>query len=137
MPYKSILVSLAGKLEEKKVVDEAVKLSQALGAQITFIHVNDPGAGKMHMMMDSLKLVTEDDLKALLGKFGFDFHKNKAKLLVLENEKYAKTVAEKTKGFDLLITGHHNKNSFLSALIDSTDEHISDMVDCPLLLISI
>lgn len=137
MPYNSILVSLAGKLEEKKVVDEAAKLAQALGANLTFIHINDPGAGKMHMMMDSLKLVTKDDLRNLLMKFGFDFQKNKSTLLVLESEKYAKTVAEKTKEFDLLITGHHNKNSFLSALIDSTDEHISDMVDCPLLLISI
>ena len=71
MPYSSILVSLAGKAEEKKLLDEAVKLATQLNSTITFVHVNDPHAGKMNMMMDSLKKVTEAEIRVIIAKFGY------------------------------------------------------------------
>jgi len=137
MPYSSILVSLAGKSEEKKVLDEAVKLANQLNSTLTFVHVNDPHAGKMNMMMDSLKKVSEDEIRALVAESGYPDLSKTAKVLMMVSENYSKTIAKATEDFDLLIIGHHNKNSFLAALIDSTDEHISDLVDCPVLLISI
>ena len=137
MPYSSILVSLAGKKEEKKVVDEAVKLAKQLGSKISFIHVNDPGAGKMHMMMDSLKLVKESDVRDMLAEFGHSDLGKSCTINVIESSHYARTIADASKNYDLLVIGHHNKNSFLAALMDSTDEHISDMVDSPVLLVSL
>jgi len=137
MPYSSILVSLAGKAEEKKLLDEAVKLATQLNSTITFVHVNDPHAGKMNMMMDSLKKVTEAEIRVFIAKFGYvDLSKN-ASILMLESEKYSKSIAQASEKFDLLMIGHHNKNSFIASLIDSTDEHTSDLVDCPVLLVSL
>jgi nucleotide-binding universal stress UspA family protein len=137
MPYSSILVSLAGKNEEIKLVSEAVKLAQKLGSSLTFVHVNDPHAGKMNMMMDSLKKITETEIRKFLADFGQVEISKTSKVLMLESEKYSHAIAEAAKDYDLLIIGHHNKNSFLAALVDSTDEHTSDLVDCPVLLVSL
>jgi len=40
-----------------------------------------------------------------------------------------------TKHADLFIIGHHHKNKFLAAIMDSTDEHVADLVSCPVLLV--
>lgn len=137
MPYSTILVSLAGKSEEKKLLDEAVKLAQKLESTITFVHVNDTRAGKVNMMMDSLKEVTEEDIRGMIAAFGYKELSEKAALIVLKSENYSKSIASAAEKFDLLMIGHHNKNSFLAALMDSTDEHTSDLVNCPVLLVSL
>ncbi|TNE73999.1 universal stress protein [bacterium] len=136
MPYKKILVALAGKEDESSVYAEALKLADVFGATLSFIHVNDPGAGKAHMMMDSLKRVTDDDIKASIANNNIPAEKVD-QVLVLDSANYPKTIAQSSNSFDLLIIGHHNKNSFLAALTDSTDEKVSDMVSCPILLVSI
>ncbi len=137
MPYSSILVSLAGKSEEKKLLDEAVNLANQLNATLAFVHVNDPHAGKMNMMMDSLKKVTEDEIRALIASSGYQDLSKTAPILMLSYENYSEAIAKATDEFDLLIIGHHNKNSFFAALMNSTDEQASDLVDCPVLLVSL
>ncbi|MCG8608705.1 universal stress protein [bacterium] len=51
MPYKNIFVSLDGSENEKRVVQEAVRLASLCQARLSVVHVNDPPAGKAHMMM--------------------------------------------------------------------------------------
>ena len=53
MPYKKILIALECRDEENKVITEAIRLADALNAELSAFHVNDPAAGKAHMMMDT------------------------------------------------------------------------------------
>ena len=40
-----------------------------------------------------------------------------------------------TKGFDLLMMGHHPKSRILAFLKDTTDELVTDRIDCPIMLV--
>lgn len=51
MNYKNIMVGLCGRGDESAVILEAIKIAN--GGHITFIHINDPHAGEMSMMMDA------------------------------------------------------------------------------------
>lgn len=135
MPYKKILVALEVKDAEKKVVEEALKLSTALHSSLSFIHINDPGAGKMHMMMDTLKRVNKNDLQNFVSQLGVPQDVINS-CIVLDSSNYPKAIAEATNGFDLLIIGHQKRNSFLAALTDSTDERVLNLVNCPILLVT-
>ena len=46
------MVGLCGRGDESAVILEAIKIAN--GGHITFIHINDPHAGEMSMMMDAL-----------------------------------------------------------------------------------
>jgi len=62
MRYKNILLSLNGRNDEQRVVDEAMRLTSFFGATLSVVHINDPGAGKAHMLMDTLPRVSERDI---------------------------------------------------------------------------
>ena len=47
------MIALSGRGDEEDVIGEAVKIAQASDAQLTAVHVNDPHAGEMSMMMES------------------------------------------------------------------------------------
>ncbi len=51
MAYKNILVGLCGRGDENIVIKAAMEFSD--GGHITFMHVSDPHAGEMSMMMDA------------------------------------------------------------------------------------
>ena len=54
MHYKNMLRSLNCRDDEKRVLDEAMCLKSYFGANLSVAHVNEPGAGKAHMLMDTL-----------------------------------------------------------------------------------
>lgn len=135
MPYKRILISLDCKKEENNVIHEAVRVARSLDAGLTVIHVNDPGAGKIHMMLDSLPVIGEKDLRNQFRQLGYETVADEIEVIVIASEDYAGEIAKASAGFDLLITGHHAKNRLLAALIDSTDERVSDLVSCPMLIV--
>lgn len=135
MSYKNLLLSLNGTEDEKNAVEEAVKLAKFLQAEITVIHVNDPAAGKTHMLMDSMPLVTEKEIQELFQKFGYAEEAKSIHIRLIESESYAREIALATRGADLLIMGHHPKNAFLAALTDSTDERVADLISCPMLIV--
>ena len=61
------MVGLCGRGDESTVISEAIKIVNE--GHITFIHVNDPHAGEMSMMMDSLdNKITESDMRSLIAK---------------------------------------------------------------------
>ncbi len=53
MPYKKIMVGLSCRGDETAVIKEAVYLSKIHNAELCVIHVNEPHAGEMSMMMDN------------------------------------------------------------------------------------
>ena len=61
------MVGLCGRGDESAVILEAIKIAN--GGHITFIHINDPHAGEMSMMMDALdKKITESDVLSWISK---------------------------------------------------------------------
>jgi len=135
MHYKKILLSLNCREDEKKVVDEAMRLTSFFDATLSVIHINDPGAGKAHMLMDTLPRVDERDIVNQFQQFGYGEKAEKIKIILIDSETYSKAIARVTKDFDLLMMGHHPKSRILAFLKDSTDEHVADRVNCPIMLV--
>ncbi len=135
MPYKKILIALDCTDEENNVIDEAIRLAETLNADLSAFHVNDPAAGKAHMMMDTLPLVSEEDIREQFRKAGYEKEANEIKVTLTESDSYAQEIAKATEDIDLLVIGHHPKNAFLAALIDSVDERVADLVFCPVLVV--
>lgn len=135
MHYKNILLSLNCRDDEKRVLDEAIRLKSFFEANLSVVHINDPGAGKAHMMMDTLPRVRKSDIEDQFKKFGYGDELSKIKIILKDSETYAKAIAGVTKDFDLLIMGHHPKSRILAFLKDSTDERVADRIHCPIMLV--
>ncbi len=136
MPYKSILVALCGRGDEKKVIKEAVKLAELNRAELKAIHVNEPHAGEMSMMMDNPDVkYTEDDVKNWFAGAGFKEIAESVQVLVVSNAAIQKTIIKETEEVDLLILGHRRMNLFKEHFFDSIDEGIVNHVTCPVLVV--
>ncbi|HSO21249.1 MAG TPA: universal stress protein [Desulfosarcina sp.] len=135
MHYDRILLSMDGSGDEKRVVDEAFRLTSFFNAKLAIIVVNDPGAGKAHMMMNTLPRVTEDDIAGNLDAYGYGEKIDQVDIVAKESASYAEAIARTSHDFDLLIMGHHPKSRLLAFLKDSTDERVADRIDCPVLLV--
>lgn len=135
MPYKKILIALECNDEEKNVIEEAIRLAENLNADLSVFHVNDPAAGKAHLMMDTLPFASEDDIREQFRKAGHEKQGREIKITITESESYAQEIAKATEDVDLLVIGHHSKNAFIAALVDSVDERVADLVSCPVLMV--
>ena len=135
MPFDNILVALAGMDDEENVIHETVRLVRALNAQLTVLHVNDPKAGKVSMMMEAQRLVEEEDLRKQFRTLGYNTTADNLKFNIVTGVSLPKIIAEATEEMDLLVIGHRRKNRFLAAFADSADKHLSDLVNCPVLIV--
>ncbi len=135
MLYESIVIALEGLPEEAALIHHAVRLQESLGSSLGLVHVNDPSAGKASMMMGSLPLVREQDLREMVLSAGYPELAETIEVQILEDEAYASSIAGATADADLLILGHHHKSQFMAALVDSTDERLADLASCPILLL--
>jgi nucleotide-binding universal stress UspA family protein len=135
MIYKNILLALAGKDEEKKVIGQAVQLAKDMKAHINVLHVNDSGAGKPHMMMDAPEKIDEQDIRDLLRRNGFKKEADNVKVKIEESDHYPDIIAKATQNADLLVIGHSPKNKLMALLIDSVDEKVADITKCPILIV--
>ncbi len=137
MLYEKVLLAVTGKADEKNVVKETMRLRSFLDATLAIVVVNDPGAGKPHMMMGSLPRVSEEDVVERLTEMGYAEEAQAAEIILVDDENYAKAIARISSGFDLLIMGHHAKGPISAFLTDTIDEHVADRVTCPVLLVPI
>ncbi len=135
MPFDNVLVALAGMDDEENVIHETVRLVRALDAQLTVLHVNDPKAGKVSMMMESHRLVNEEDLRNQFRNLGYNTTADNLKFNIITGVSLPKVIAGATEGMDLLVIGHRRKNRFLAAFADSADKHLADLVACPVLIV--
>lgn len=135
MPYKKILLSLNCSDDERRAVDEAIRLKDFCGATLSVVHINDPAAGKAHMLMDTLPRVEKEDILNLFQKFGYGQEGKYIDILFSDSEDDVKAIARTSKDFDLLVMGHHPKSRIVAALKDSTDERVADRIVCPIMLV--
>jgi nucleotide-binding universal stress UspA family protein len=135
MSFHSIVVALAGKETEEAVVRHAIELSKRLGATLSFLHVQHPGVGKPHMKMDSPEAVTESDIRELIRAAGYAQEANNLQVNVVKGDPYHEKIAEATRAADLMIVGHSQRNAFVSALINSVDEKVANVANCPVVIV--
>lgn len=135
MEYKNLLVAISCSDADVKVLTQAAVLSQALDASITLIHVNDPHAGKVHAMMDSIPRNDKDDIRKHLDNLGFDSLANSVNVIAAEGQHYPEVIAAAAADFDMLIIGHRRKSKMMASLTDSTDERVADLAhNCVMLV---
>ena len=135
MSYDKILIALSGEEDEIKVIREAFRLAEGLSATPAFLTVNNPRAGKPHMMMDTIEPVREEDIRNLIASAGFEDKSKGVDVNIVEDDTYEEEIAKWTKNIDLLVMGRDQKNKFLEALITSLDEKVANIVDCPILIV--
>ncbi len=131
-----IMVSLLGSDDEGVVVDQAVFFAEKFEASLVAIHVNDPHAGEMSMMMDSPgPKITEDIIKDMFKEHGYEHWLDKLEIRLPEGEIVSKTIAEHAQDIGLLVLGHRKMSTFKASFMDSVDEGIANLVPCPVVVV--
>jgi nucleotide-binding universal stress UspA family protein len=133
--YNKIMVALIGDGSEQPVIEQAVNIANDLKANLVVIHVNEPHAGEMSMMMDSPKKVTADKIQDQIKEYGYESILGKLEFIIAEGESIAKTIEHHCNDFDLLIVGHRKMSEFKANFMDSVDEGITNIVACPVLVV--
>ncbi len=134
--YKNVMLALVVEEAEESLIREAAAIVETPGSKLTVIHVNDPHAGEMSMMMDMPgREILEENVRELFRSSGFNDLAEKIKILILESENTATAISDAAKSADLLILGHRKMSTFKSHFMDSVDEGIVNNVDCPILVI--
>ena len=127
------MVGLCGRGDESAVILEAIKIAN--GGHITFIHINDPHAGEMSMMMDALdKKITESDVLSWISKVDKSIVEN-CSILIKSDSSIPKAIYKASEGKDLVVLGHRKQSFFKENFFDSIDEGIVNKVLCPVLVI--
>ena len=136
MGYKKIMVALSGRGDETPVIDEAARLKNSFNAKLITVHVNDPHAGKMSMMMDSAGHdFTEKEIRNLFRNSGHEEIAKRMEVQILTGKAVHKEISKASQGIDLLILGHRKMNRFKDQFFDSEDEGIINTVNCPVLVV--
>ena len=135
MPYNNIAVALAGKDDEIPMIDEAVRLAIILKAKLCVLHVNEPHAGEISMMMDSPPKMTESDFEKMFHEAGHEEIAKIIKVKITNNKSISKGIAALVAEYDLLILNHNRRGKLKELLTDSIDELIVNNVKCPVLII--
>ena len=133
--YNKIMVALIGDGSEQPVIQQAVNIANDLKANLVVIHVNEPHAGEMSMMMDSTNKVTADKIQDQIKEYGYESILGKLEFIIAEGESIAKMIEHHCKDFDLLIVGHRKMSEFKANFMDSVDEGITNIVACPVLVV--
>ncbi len=133
--YNKIMVALIGDGSEQPVIEQAVNIANDLKANLVVIHVNEPHAGEMSMMMDSPKKVTAEMIQDQIKEYGYESILGKLEFIIAEGESIAKMIEHHCKDFDLLIVGHRKMSEFKANFMDSVDEGITNLVACPVLVV--
>ena len=135
MPYKNISVALSGKTDEVPIIDEAVRLAITLKAHLSVLHVTDPHAGEISMMIDPIKKYDEEYFKQLFYDAGHEEVSKNLDIRLLTHKSIPTGIADLATECDLLIIGHSKMNKLKELFTDSIDEMAVNNVSCPVLII--
>jgi len=135
MEYERIVVALAGKENEDVVIRHAIELTRQLGTKLSVLHVQHPGVQKPHMKMDAPDAASEEDLRQLVRDAGHVPEADSLEVNIVKGDPYHESIAEATRGADLMIVGHSQRNAFVAALMNSVDERVANVADCPVVIV--
>ena len=131
------MITLSGRGDEGDVIAEAVTITKASDAQLTAVHVNDPHAGEMSIMMESPgPRLEESDIRDRFRSNGFGEQADTIDVIIINSQNIFQALADETVEADLLLVlGHRKMSTFKSNLMDSIDEGIVNHAHCPVLVI--
>lgn len=121
--------------DEKRVIEHAIAVSEKFNAKLTAIHVNDEYAGEMSMMMDSPDKYEENDIRDAFRTYGFEVIAETMNVKIIMAENIPKAIVEESSEADLLVLGHKRMSSFKASFMDSTDEGVVNLIECPVLVV--
>jgi len=121
--------------DEKRVIEHAIAVSEKFNAKLTAIHVNDEYAGEMSMMMDSPEKYEENDIRDAFRTYGFEVIAERMNVKIIKAENIPKAIVEESSEADLLVLGHKRMSSFKASFMDSTDEGVVNLIECPVLVV--
>jgi len=131
----NIYVGIVMDGEEKRVIEHAIAVSEKFNAKLTAIHVNDEYAGEMSMMMDSPDKYEENDIRDAFRTYGFEVIAETMNVKIIKAENIPKAIVEESSEADLLVLGHKRMSSFKASFMDSTDEGVVNLIECPVLVV--
>lgn len=135
-PYKKVVVAIGGKLVNPAVIHEAVRIASIMNAKLIAVHIRYPRAGKPTMMMDPLPSFNEEDIRDHFRRRGYSDIADGIPVHIFDGMNSAKVLARVTKGVDLLVVGHVQRNRIVQALSSSPPNiQLMDVVECPVLIV--
>lgn len=136
MAYNNILVALSCTGDETAVLDEAVRLKNTLKANLSAVHVNDPHAGELSMMIEGRgHKYEESEIRDIFNKAGHEEIASTIEVKIFTGNSVTKEITAITEGIDLLVVGHQKVSGIIERLKDSIDERIVNHVKCPVLVV--
>ena len=138
MKYQSIVLALSCSESSSLLIEAAFDYVKQYNAALKVLHVNDPAAGKMSMMMDSIgHKYTEPEIMDMLMARNSDLNTNSVQIQILTSEDIPEAVSMAIVEGDLLILGHKKMNIVKEKLSDSLDQQIVNKVNCHSMVIPI
>ncbi len=136
MAYNNILVALSCTGDETPVLDEAVRLKNTLKANLSAVHVNDPHASELSMMIEARgHKYEESEIREIFHKAGHEEIAAQIDVKIFTGSSVIKEIAAITEGFDLLVVGHSKVSGLIERIKDTLDERIVNRVNCPVLVV--
>jgi nucleotide-binding universal stress UspA family protein len=136
MAYNNILVALSCTGDETPVLDEAVRLKNTLKANLSAVHVNDPHAGELSMMIEARgHKFEESEIRGIFHNAGHEEIAAQIDVKIFTGNSVIKEITAITEGFDLLVVGHSKVSGLIERLKDTLDERIVNHVNCPVLVV--
>lgn len=135
MPYKTICVGISGRGDEDRVVRRSAELAQALGAELIFLHINDPHAGAASLaFIDYGHKLDEETLEKYVRSEARDRELGPCRFKIRTGD-WLEVLVDMTKEVDCLALGHHHVGSLRELFTLSKDEQIINRAECPVLVI--
>jgi|TARA_B100000315_G_scaffold61725_1_gene56038 nucleotide-binding universal stress UspA family protein len=138
MKYQSIVLALSCSESSSPVIEVAFDCVKQYNADLKVLHVNDPAAGKMSMMMDGAgHKYTEPEIMDMLMARNSDLNTDAVHIQILTSEDIPEAVSMAVVEGDLLVVGHRRMTIIKEKLSDSLDQQIINKVNCHSLVIPI
>ena len=105
-----------------------------MGVILTFMHVSDPHAREMSMMMDApAHKFDELDVYGWISTVDETVAKS-SRISIVASKSIPSAISQASQGMDLLTLGHRKQSFFKKNFFDSVDEGIVNKSACPVLV---
>jgi nucleotide-binding universal stress UspA family protein len=126
-PISRVIVPVDGSEHSEKVVHHAVILAKKFGAEVTLIHVQEPGL--------PLKMMKEIGTR-ILSEAASKFEGIKLDQMLVSGDPAKAIIQAATKGdYDLILMGHKGHSEVTRFLLGNVSDHVIQYTDRSILII--
>ena len=125
------MVALVARGDESSVIEQAVIMAEKFHAELTAIHVHKP---VLSQPKGSASIrVTDEIIRDMFSGYGNIL--DDLKIIIAKGDGISETINDHISDIDMLVVGHKKMSDFRSSIIDSTDEGITNIMPCPVLVV--